>query len=73
MTIGAEAALKGRVFDAVALKAALAALAQDFSPLSDMRASAAYRALAAANLLRRFQLEASGSVPAAELEVYDYA
>jgi xanthine dehydrogenase small subunit len=70
---GAEAALIGCAFDAAALKDALAALARDFSPLSDMRASAAYRALAAANLLRRFQLEASGSVPAAELEVYNYA
>ena len=70
---GAEAALTGRVFDAAALKAALTALAEDFSPMSDMRASAAYRALAAANLLRRFQLEASGSVSAAELEVYDHA
>jgi xanthine dehydrogenase small subunit len=33
------------------------ALTQDFSPLTDMRASAAYRQQAAANLLYRFYLE----------------
>jgi xanthine dehydrogenase small subunit len=32
-------------------------LVEDFSPLTDMRASAAYRQQAAANLLYRFYLE----------------
>jgi xanthine dehydrogenase small subunit len=36
---------------------AQAALAQDFKPLSDMRASAAYRMQVAQNLLLRFWLE----------------
>jgi xanthine dehydrogenase small subunit len=35
----------------------MAALAQDYAPLSDMRASSAYRLMAAQNLLRRFWLE----------------
>ena len=47
-----------------------AALAADFTPMSDMRASAAYRLLAAQNLLRKFCLEVSTgekiSVEAAE-------
>ena len=33
----------------------------DFTPLTDMRASAEYRALAAQNLLRRFFIETSGT------------
>jgi xanthine dehydrogenase small subunit len=41
--------------------AAVEKLAEDFKPLTDMRASSAYRLLAAGNLLRRFYLEHSGS------------
>lgn len=57
----AEAALTGRPFDAAALSDARTALAQDFQPLSDMRASAAYRMQVAANLLTRLQLELAGA------------
>ena len=53
----AEAALLGKPFDAAAFTDATAALADDFKPLSDMRASAAYRLQGAQNLLRRFHLE----------------
>jgi xanthine dehydrogenase small subunit len=53
----AEAALVGRTWDEAALKDAMAALAQDYAPLSDMRASNAYRMQGAQNLLRRFWLE----------------
>jgi xanthine dehydrogenase small subunit len=53
----AEAALNGSRFDQAALDRACEALAEDFTPLTDMRASAAYRMLAAQNLLRRFWLE----------------
>jgi xanthine dehydrogenase small subunit len=53
----AEAALIGRAFDEDAAHAAAAALAQDFKPLDDWRASAGYRLLAAGNLLRRFAIE----------------
>lgn len=60
---GAEAALLGRVWDEAAVQAAAAALASDFTPLSDMRASAAYRLQVAQNLLRRFWLESRADAP----------
>jgi len=53
----AEAALRGRVWNDAAVDAAAAALAQDFSPMTDLRATAGYRLRVAANLLRRFGLE----------------
>jgi xanthine dehydrogenase small subunit len=53
----AEAALLGRAWDDAAVKAAMTALAADYAPLSDMRASSAYRMRTAQNLLRRFWLE----------------
>jgi len=52
----AEAALAGGTLEANAERAA-AVLAEDFSPITDMRASAAYRLKAAQNLLHRFALE----------------
>jgi xanthine dehydrogenase small subunit len=55
-----EAALLDRPWDAATIEAALPAFAEDFQPLTDMRASAAYRMLAAQNLLRRFFLETTG-------------
>ncbi|MFE3837592.1 xanthine dehydrogenase small subunit [Pseudogemmobacter sonorensis] len=57
---GAEAALIGALWDAPAVEAAMAALRADFTPLSDMRASAAYRQEVAANLLMRVWLESGG-------------
>ncbi len=59
----AEATLVGRRFDARALADAKAALAEDFSPLTDMRASSAYRLKTAQNLLERFRLELTGKAP----------
>lgn len=53
----AEAALLGRPWDEAAVAAASTALAQDFTPLTDMRASAGYRLKIAGNLLRRFLIE----------------
>lgn len=53
----AEAALLGSRWDETAVTAAIAALAQDFTPLTDMRASASYRLKVAGNLLRRFLIE----------------
>jgi xanthine dehydrogenase small subunit len=53
----AEAALLGSRWDEIAVAAAIGALAQDFAPLTDMRASAAYRLKVAGNLLRRFLIE----------------
>jgi len=57
---GAEAALVGRPWSEATVAAAERALAEDFAPLSDWRASAEYRALVARNLLRRFWLENAG-------------
>jgi len=58
---GAEAALAGADLDDPASWAsAKAAIAEDFQPLTDMRASAAYRSEVAANLLTRALLEISG-------------
>tara|TARA_R110001583_G_scaffold195420_1_gene373021 strand:- start:34888 stop:36396 length:1509 start_codon:yes stop_codon:yes gene_type:complete len=56
----AEAALIGRPFDAAALSDARTALALDFQPLSDMRASAEYRMNVAQNLLTRLHHELAG-------------
>lgn len=53
----AEAALIGRAWDEASVAAAIAALPRDFTPLSDMRASAEYRLAVAGNLLRRFLIE----------------
>ena len=56
-----EAALLGRPWTQATVEAAQAAYAQDYQPLSDMRASADYRALAAKNLLLRFYMETTGT------------
>jgi xanthine dehydrogenase small subunit len=53
----AEAALLGQPWTEDTLIGAQAALPADFTPLSDMRASAAYRMQVAQNLLRRFWLQ----------------
>lgn len=55
-----EAALLGRPWTEATVTEAMAAFAADFTPITDMRASAEYRALAARNLLMRFYLETSG-------------
>ena len=49
-----EAALVGQPWTLATVEAALAAFAQDFTPMSDMRASAAYRLEAAGNMLLRY-------------------
>jgi xanthine dehydrogenase small subunit len=56
-----EAALRGQPWTQETVEAALPAFEQDFSPLTDMRASASYRMLVAKNLLRRVWLENSGA------------
>jgi xanthine dehydrogenase small subunit len=64
----AEAALTGRPLDSDSVEAAIAALAQDFSPMTDMRASSAYRMQVAGNLLRRLHLERQQSGAALRVE-----
>ena len=69
----AEAALVGQPWTEATLQAAQAALAQDFKPLSDMRASAAYRLQVAQNLLRRLWLETRPDAPLPESAVSVWA
>jgi xanthine dehydrogenase small subunit len=57
----AESALQGiRIKDCSEWQNAISALAEDFSPIDDMRASAAYRLQAARALLEKALTEASG-------------
>ena len=53
----AESTLEGRVFDFSIVKLAQLALETDFKPMSDMRASSAYRMQVAKNLIQKCQLE----------------
>jgi len=69
----AEALLAGRAWDEAALSDAMGALARDYAPLSDMRASSAYRMTAAQNLLRRFWLETRLQDPLPEQSVNAFA
>jgi xanthine dehydrogenase small subunit len=54
-----EAALLGKPWTETTIEAAIPAYDLDFTPLTDMRATADYRALAAKNLLMRFFAETS--------------
>jgi xanthine dehydrogenase small subunit len=55
-----EAALRGQPWTLDTVKTAIAALRAEFQPISDMRASAAYRHTVLGNLLQRFWLESQG-------------
>ena len=55
-----EALLLGQPWKADTVSDAMAVLAEEFTPLDDLRASAAYRRQVAAKLLQRLWLEASG-------------
>jgi xanthine dehydrogenase small subunit len=57
----AEAALVGQPWTEETVRAAMAAYAQDFTPLTDMRASSAYRLETAANMLLRYFHEDQGT------------
>ncbi|WP_457580538.1 xanthine dehydrogenase small subunit [Ensifer canadensis] len=59
-----EAALKGKAWCEATVEQATSAFDQDFTPLTDWRASAEYRQLVTKNLLRRFYLEtqATGNI-----------
>jgi len=59
----AEAAVLGQPWNETTLQAAMTLLAEDFTPLSDMRASNTYRMKTAQNLLRRFWLETRTDAP----------
>ncbi|MCC0031495.1 MAG: xanthine dehydrogenase small subunit [Brucellaceae bacterium] len=63
----AEKAMVGQPWSTETIAKAGAALSTDFEPISDWRASAAYRATVARNLLVRFYLEQSGTPQPARL------
>ena len=65
----AEAALTGKPWTEAAVRAAMAALDTDFTPLTDMRASADYRMRAAKNLLLRAWTETSGAAATRVLDL----
>ncbi|MES2049675.1 MAG: xanthine dehydrogenase small subunit [Pseudomonadota bacterium] len=69
----AEAALNGQLWNEATLKNAMAMLAQDYAPLSDMRASSEYRMKTAQNLLRRFWLETRTDAPLALQSISAFA
>ncbi len=68
-----EAALVGKPWTAETVEAAMQAYPTDFSPISDMRASAEYRMLAAQNLLKRFWLETTGAAGPVQISRYEAA
>jgi xanthine dehydrogenase small subunit len=55
-----EAALRGHPWTAANVQAAMQTLRAEFEPMSDMRASSAYRRQVLGNLLQRFWLESQG-------------
>ena len=63
----AEAALVGQPWSETTVRAAVAALEQDFTPLSDMRASARYRMQGARNLLMKYFIETTRPATATRL------
>lgn len=68
----AEAALTGQPWNDASVTKTIEALAGDFTPLSDVRASASYRQQVAGNLLRRALLTSSSNT-SETLMVTDYA
>ncbi|KQY34405.1 FAD-binding molybdopterin dehydrogenase [Caulobacter sp. Root487D2Y] len=69
--VACEAALVGQPWDRATIHAAVEALTGDFRPLTDARASAAYRALTAGNMLRKVFIESAR--PDLETRVQTYA
>jgi xanthine dehydrogenase small subunit len=69
----AEAALTGAEWDDGTAQRAMDALAADYTPLSDMRASSAYRMKVARNLLWRFYLETREHAALAPIELNAFA
>jgi len=64
-----EAVLEGRNWDERAAEAAAEALTGEFSPITDMRASADYRRVVLGNLMRRVWLETHGAAVVTRVEM----
>jgi xanthine dehydrogenase small subunit len=62
--VNAEQALVGQPWSEATIDQAIAALTADFTPLTDPRASRAYRLQAAGSMLRRFYLQHQPAAPA---------
>jgi xanthine dehydrogenase small subunit len=69
----AESKLVGRPWTMETCEAAIRALAEDFKPLTDLRATQAYRLQAAGGLLKRFYLQHSGASTSAPFTVAEIA
>jgi len=67
---GAEAAVIGQPWTEATVDAAMRALDNDFTPLSDLRASADYRRQVARGLLKRLWLETRTTLPLAQVSVW---
>ena len=65
-----ERQLVGKPLTSVTVEQACAALSEDFTPLSDFRASADYRLQIAKNLLRRFHASSAGELKLLEVSRY---
>ncbi|WP_208625849.1 xanthine dehydrogenase small subunit [Paraburkholderia susongensis] len=68
-----EAVLNGAAWSESTVRRAMDALAADYQPLTDMRASSAYRLKVARNLLWRFYLETRDDAPLALCDVNAFA
>jgi len=66
----AEAALVGRPFAAATIEASAEVLSGEFTPIDDLRATAAYRRRVLGNLLRRFWHE-TGATHGAPVRLAD--
>jgi xanthine dehydrogenase small subunit len=67
----AEQALLGKIWSQDAIDAAVAALPSDFKPITDARATQAYRLTGAAGMLKRFYLQHTPGAP--RLRVAEFA
>lgn len=67
-----EAALSGQSWTRETVDAAVAALGRDFTPITDMRASADYRLKAAQNMILRAFLESGGAARVIDAEAVAY-
>lgn len=65
-----EDTLRGRRWSYETVEAGAKALAEDYAPLSDMRASSRYRTLAAQNLLRKFWLRTTRQIGDADVATW---
>ncbi|WP_411034467.1 xanthine dehydrogenase small subunit [Shinella sp. BYT-45] len=68
-----ERALLGRPWNEATVEVAMERYAEDYTPLTDMRATAEYRALVARNLLLRFYMETTSGAAPVQVSRYEAA